>query len=197
MDQYLLKIDPEICCLDNQMLWHTLAERVFRDWQESPNDLNRLLVCGTQLWYMLELDEYLRLDSNPPEEFESICAETVSHRLQEVVSYGLAHFSDNAPFNAYFGYLFKVKPEYFVTKTSGYLYWYEKGISMIKKAHELDPNSPFTRALYYQLEAYGINEACREIWEQITPAQWGQTNFHCYMFSILWGDNFYPDAYST
>lgn len=201
MEKYLLNVDPEICRLDSQMQWHSLAQKAFQNWQYNQNDVNRLLVCGTQLWHMLEVDFVVSYDPNWNQPCEKICQKQVIHQLREVTSYGLAHFANDPAMNAYFGYLIYVKPEYFADAQKGYEEWKETGRSMLQKSYIIDPDSPFTKAMFYKVDCDTADspfyDACREIWQRITPQQWGKTNFHFYLFNILFGDHFYPDAYQA
>ena len=90
---------------------------------------------------------------------------------------------------------------YFADAQKGYDEWKETGRSMLQKSYIIDPDSPFTKAMFYKVDCDTADspfyDACREIWQRITPQHWGKTNFHFYLFNILFGDHFYPDAYQA
>lgn len=68
---------------------------------------------------------------------------------------------------------------------------------MMHYSYKLAPHSPFTKAMQYESEYYGKDtpyyDACKEIWSQVTPTQWGDSEVQQYFFRILNGDFFYTD----
>ena len=200
MEQYILKYSAEIYELEQAGKWKTVADLVFHQWRTGPMNFNQLLCAGVELWYALLVYDYCR-NSPPPiddielpeNDFQLQC------NLMEVTRWGFQHFSYNAAFNAYFGYMMKVMPYYFIDYNGDYDGWQQKGISMMRYSYSLDPVSPFTKAMFYEPDYYNRDtpfyDACKELWSTITPEEWGKCEAQQYFFRILFGDSFYPNAY--
>ena len=115
----------------------------------------------------------------------------------EVTQYGLDHFSACACFNAFFGYMIKVMPYFFINYHGDYNGWYDKGIEMMKSAYQLAPQDLLAKAMYYEAmeDDTEYQNVCGQIWRALTPEDWGNSLVQQYFFRILNGDQFYPDAY--
>lgn len=200
MELFQLIFGDEIPKLEKENRWKSVVDIVFQQWKSTPNDLNSLLCAGTQLWYTLLVMDYIKNDPFPPDNVEFVSNVQLQNNLMNVTRYGFEFFSDNSIFNAYFGYMISVMPYYFLDYNEDYLGWKSKGIEMMRRSYNLDPSSPFTKAMYYEPEGPGKDtpfyDACKEIWSIITPEQWGDSEVQQYFFRILHGDSFYIDAYS-
>lgn len=199
MEEFQLKFDRSISQLEKNNRWKTVVDIVFEQWSANQSDLNALLCAGTQLWYTLLIMDYIQNNPVPPENVEIASCVQLQNNLTKVTRYGFQHFTENSAFNAYFGYMISVMPYLFLDYNGDYLGWQEKGKEMMRHSYELNPNSPFTKAMYYEKTAYEKGtrffEACKEIWEKITPEQWGDSAVQQYFFRILNGNIFYTDAY--
>lgn len=199
-EMFRLHFDKRIAELEKGNRWKTVIDIVWQQWTDHPNDINYLLCAGTQLWYTLLVMDYLRNDPSPPDFIETVPDTQLQNCLMNVTRYGFIYFSNNPIFNAYFGYMICVMPYYFSDYNGDYSGWQSKGREMMRLSYRLDPHSPFTRAMYYEQDAYGedtmFHKACKEIWSQITPKQWGDSEVQQYFFRILQGDMFYADAYT-
>lgn len=199
MIQFQLLFDPQISALEKENKWKTAADMVYRQWRAHPDDLNCLLCAGTQLWYTVLAQEYLQNDPCFHGTLELALPEQLQKDLMEVTRYGFAHFSDNAAFLGYFGYMIKVMPYLFPDYNSDYDGWQKKGIGMMQMAYQLDPMCPFAKAMNFEVDAIGNHEryfeACKELWTAITPEQWGNSEVQQYFFRILCGERCCPDAH--
>ena len=199
MEEFRLLFDKRIADLEKNNRWKTAADIVLEQWETNPNDLNCVLCAGTQLWYTILVMDYIRDDPSPPTAIEFIPDIQLKKHLMNVTRYGFKHFANNPIFNAYYGYMICLMPYFFLDYNGDYLGWQEKGHKMMRRSYNLDPNSPFTKAMYYELEGYGkgtlFYDACKEIWSITTPEQWGNSEVQQYFFRILHGDSFYIDAF--
>ena len=200
MQQFQLTFDKRIPKLEKKNCWKTAVDIVMQQWLANPHDLNCLLCAGTQLWYTLLVMDYIRNDPSPPTAVEFVPDIQLQKHLMNVTRYGFKHFANNPIFNAYYGYMICLMPYFFLDYNGDYLGWQTKGIEMMRLSYRLDPDNPFTRAMYYEQDGYGKDtpfyDACKEIWSKITPTQWGDSEVQQYFFRILHGDSFYKDAYS-
>lgn len=199
MEQFQLDFEKQISKLEKENRWKTVVDIVLQQWTARPNNLGRLLCAGTQLWYTLLVMDNIRNDPFPPDTVELIPDVQLQNSLMNVTRYGFKYFDDNPIFNAYFGYMISVMPYFFLDYNGDYCEWQAKGIEMIRRSYRLDPDNPFTKAMYHELDGYGKDtpyyDACKEIWSKITPTQWGDSEVQQYFFHILHGDSFYTDAY--
>lgn len=201
MKQYNLIFNPYVLELEQKQQWETVTEYVYLQWKENPMDLNGLLCVGTESWYALLISDYYRHHPSPPEHIQLASEEKLQNYLMEATRWGRTHFSDQSMFNAYFGYMMKVMPYFFQDYHGDYIGYQEKGITMMRRAYELDPKNPLAKAMFYEPDFFGKDtpyfNACREIWENNTPEQWGNSKVQQYFFRILYGDFFYPNAYAA
>ena len=200
MEQFLVKFDNTLLKLEKESCWETASDVIFQQWKDTPADLNYLLCAGMQLWYTLLEMDYIRNAPMLADNIEWVSEQQLQNNLMEVTRYGFKYFGDNAIFNAYFGYMISVMPYFFIDYKGDYDGWKAKGIEMMRRSHSLSPNNPFTRAMLFESDGCGKDtpfyHACKEIWQEITPEQWGNSAVQQYFFHILKGDLFYPDAYS-
>ncbi len=200
MERFQLVFDKRIPALEKENRWKTAVDIVLQQWMARPNDLNCLLCAGTQLWYTLLVMDDNRIDPCPEDNIEIVPDMQLKNSLMNVTRYGFKHFGDDPVFNVYFGYMISLMPFLFLDYNGDYLGWEAKGSEMIKRSYSLDPDSPFTRALYHGLKCCDENmqydDACKELWSKITPTQWGDSEVQKYFFFILKGTLFYADAYS-
>ena len=198
MEQFQLFFDERVSKLEKDNRWGAVVRIVLQQWNDCPNDLNRLLCAGTQLWYTLLVMDYIRNDPLQLDD-EFVPDIHLQNDLMIVTRYGLIHFAENPIFNAYFGYMIYLMPYFFIDYNGDYLGWQAKGLEMMRLSYILDPDNPFTKAVYYEKDGYGKDtpffDACREIWSKLTPEQWGETKVQQYFFRILHGESFFADAY--
>ena len=192
MFEYILNFDRNVIEYERKGDWKRAAEHSYHQWRISPEDLNKLLCAGTELWYSrLKQDHY---EHSPIKEYEMIfCnADQVETMLWDVTMYGERCFSQNASFNAYFGYMYQAMPYYFLGCGENINDWRQYGQDMMRRSQVLDPSNMFATAMAYEMDSLSIlyHEACGRLWEQITPEQWGVSAVQKYFFRILHGESF-------
>lgn len=199
MEDFYLNFNKTVFTYEESEDWVSATEYVFRDWENDPMNIRKLLCAGTELWYgMLVIDYYKYSPTRSPNLLLPQYDE-LERRLNNVTKCGFDYFLDCPEFNAYFGYMIKCMPYYFFDCDGKYDDWQKKGIDMIKYAHTLRPLNPFLTAMFYlvQEQDESFIDSCRELWHQVTPDKWGNTQVQQYFFRILDGELFYPNAYSN
>lgn len=193
-----ISFDPIIAKFESREEWGAAARFVYDKWIHDPTNLCALVAAGTQMWYtLLIIDE---AKSNPFLQTPSVelpRSDDIMVWLMEVTQYGLDHFSACACFNAFFGYMIKVMPYFFINYHGDYNGWYDKGIEMMKSAYQLARQDLLAKAMYYEAmeDDTEYQNVCGQIWRALTPEEWGNSLVQQYFFRILNGDQFYPDAY--
>lgn len=191
-DDIILCFDSYILELEESNKWQTVSNTVYQNWKRNPWDLNLLLCAGTQLWYTRYMMDYLKDLPSAANSIEYADNKMVESMLLTVSTWGLEHFRDNATFNAYFGYMFKVMPHFF----GDYLAWHKEGILMMRKSVEIDPKNLFANAMALEMDDYDkYYVECKKLWERYSPSQWGRSGVQQYFFRILCGESFYENAY--
>lgn len=197
MRNYCIWYSQDIINLQKKGNLYEAAQALYLRWKECPMDLNALLSAGMELWYALLM--YYR-DGDVPWESTYIWPQGENNLhiyLDEVYCWGEKYFSEDAMFNAYFGYMLRVMPYFFRSYKGDYDGWQRKGEDMMHHSFELEPENPLTKALHYESGADAeYVHACSELWKRITPIQWGCSAMQQYLFHILHGDMFYNNAYS-
>lgn len=198
MPQYCLSFEDSINEMEKNREWIGAARLCFQKWQKNPKDLNNLLCAGTQCWYGILAVEHDRLDPNNIITGADIEEECLHTMLATITRWGLEYFSQSAEFNAYFGYMMKTMPYTFDDYNGDYVGWQEKGEAMLRLAVALDSTNLFAQALAYEAQGVDMYDlfiaACRDLWNEITPQQWGNTEVQQYFFRILNGDVFNSKA---
>lgn len=202
MNQFILRFDNVVLELERSNSWKSAAEQVYGQWKNDPHNISRLICAGTEIWYARLVVDYYKQAPEDAFDFTSM-AETcrldqLEIMLWDVVSYGEEHFSEDANFNAYFGYMYQVMPYFFIGYQGDYDGWQQRGRYMMRKAAALDPKNLFAIAMLHEIDSGSsqYRQACKELWAQITPEQWGSSRVQQYFFRILNGLMYYPDAYS-
>lgn len=197
MTPYNLVFDSQIKKLEELHQWDVAAKLIYQQWKKDPINLNALLCTGAQAWYgLLEID-YDCMESSSKYDRDLFDIDSLHEILIEVTHWGLIHFSENAVFNAYFGYMADIKPYWFWDESEDN--WLKKGTEMIRHSNELEPENPITKAFYPNYDGNNATsyDAYMEIWKSFTPEQWGDCSVQKYFFYILDGDRYYPDAYHS
>ena len=200
MEQFQLDFDEAIVKLERENFWKGAVDIALQEWMAQPDNINRFLCAGVQLWHTLLIMDYIRNEPFPPEGVEFPPYPQMQSNLVNITQYGFDHFVDNPIFNSYFGYMISVMPHFFIGPNGNYLEWQERGLEMIRRSYIQSPDNPFVKAMYHALDDCSKGtpyyEACLEIWSNITPTQWGNSAAQQYFFHILHGDSFYINAYS-
>lgn len=197
--QYILAFDAIIPTLEERHEWYLAAQYLFNSWKQNPNNLNNFLCAGTQAWYGILSIDYDRMDPNIVVDTKKLEDEEdrLYIMLTELTRWGFLHFAQNAVFNAYFGYMMKVMPYYFLDFNGDYDGWKKKGIAMMRQSFLLEPANPLARVMYYEADAYTADtaylDACRDFWNCTDPADWGRTAVSSYFYNIFYGNVFLPE----
>lgn len=196
MEKCNILFDERIIEFEKKDRWDHAVDYAYHQWKRNPFDVNRLLCVGTETWYALYLMEIFTDDPNPGNEPIFMQLEQMYAILDEVLKFGDMHYSNSSSYNAYMGYMLKVKPYYFMNDDS-YTKMQNKGIEMMRKSVQIDPNSPLANAIAYEPNGFGAgspyHNMCGTIWEMFTPEQWGISAVQRYFFRILRGYVYYPD----
>ena len=180
---------------DNQKICIIQAENPDGDSLGSAVALDYLLGDREiSLYCPVDIPQYLHYfeDWSPhPYGIELANREEIEDMLMDVTRCGLKHFHNNSTFNAYFGYMFKVMPYFFKDYNGDYVGWQQKGISMMRYSYMLDSLNPLAKAMYYEIDCDNESDyiqACQELWKQIDPIEWGQSEVQMYFYSVLNGN---------
>lgn len=193
MTEYRLFFDDNIIKLEQERNWKEAVEILYTQWKINLHNINSLLCLGTELWYMLLVEEYQRFNPNKNETYIFLDKNLSYERLMEVTRFAINNFSENPVVNSYFGYMIKVMPYFFTDYNGDYDYWHYKGCHMIKYAYNLEPNNPFVRAMYYELDSENedlYRQSCSEFWDCISLDDWGNSAVQKYFSGILLVDIF-------
>ena len=201
MTPYNLIFDPQVKELEELHQWDVAAKLVYQQWKKKPMDLNALLCAGTQAWLGLLDIDYDCLEPDSKYDRDMFDVDSLYDILTEVSRWGHAHFSENAVFNAYFGYMMQAMPYLFEDMKGDWDGWRKKGIEMMRYSYQLEPDNLFAKAMFYEPTYRNVGDsfynACMEIWNDFTPEQWGDSSVQQYFFYILAGAWRYPDAYHS
>ncbi len=189
MEDYILSIDPEVISLEKEGRWYDASLYAYNVWKTNPS-VSLSLSAGTQIWYTLLLIEYDQSSPHPQCDWTQIITQ-LQKLLMEITNFGFLHFEDNASFHAYWGYMIKLRPLFFLDCHGDYVGWWNKGFAMMKHAYTLDPCNPVAVAMYYEADndlSVEYRDACRKLWEKIGPQEWGSSDVQLYFFMILNGN---------
>lgn len=139
-----------------------------------------------------------KFDPFPPKGLELGEDGELEDILWDVASFGERYFSEEPEFNAYFGYMYVIKPYHFKGYQGDYDEWQARGKKMMQKAVSSDPANPIYAAFAYRNAGDDVAcvRECHKIWENTTPEQWGTGEVQQYFFGILDGFRYYPNAYN-
>jgi len=126
----------EVDTLESQGEWNEARSLLINNWNQNPSDLKTVIRLGFFCWYVLTEEGPLEIQDVDFDELETL--------LRQVTDFGLAKFVGNADFLWCFGYMISLFPYYF----GDYEDWEEKGICMLRRAHELFPNEPVYKYSY-------------------------------------------------
>ncbi|MFK8795852.1 hypothetical protein [Planococcus plakortidis] len=126
----------EVDALESQEKWDEAKSLLIKSWQENPNDLKVNIRLAFFCWYLVVEEGPLGIKSMDLDELTTI--------LIQVTNFGLTNFEDHEEFLWIFGWMISLFPYYF----GDYEEWEEKGKSMLKRAHELNPEDPVYRYSY-------------------------------------------------
>lgn len=199
MTQYNLIFEPETKVFESQHQWISAAAVQYHLWKKDPINLNSLICAGTQAWYGILAIDNDKLNPNSSVKHVDGEDEILYSMLTEITRCGEQYFLHNAVFNAYFGYMMKVMPYFFLDYAGDYDGWQAKGIGMMQHAYSLEPENPLAKAMYYESQDIArttqYNDACKELWSTMTLEQWGDGEVQQYFFRILQGEIFCNNAF--
>lgn len=189
----VLVFDNSILCLEQKDMWKGAADLAYVRWEQRPDNLNDLLCAGTEIWYALLINDYYHFAPYQTIVIDPVDVEEMEEKLWRIAQFGEQFFSENANFNAYFGYMYKVKPHYFLGYGGDFDGWQNRGCAMLQKSALLDQDNLFAVAMSHEIEDESCIylDACKTLWKQITPEQWGFSEVQLYFFRILNGDRFH------
>jgi hypothetical protein len=145
----LLNFPEHMKKLDTKQQWATALDRLFEEWLNKKDNLDRLLCLSTALWYYLEFEDeldYYRKSKDKIDTFIQIDRENLMSRLAEVTDFGMEHFQNDFRFNMFFGFMISMFPYFFYGDFDTLR---EQAFQMGKKACELEPDNPVPRIWYY------------------------------------------------
>ena len=182
-----LYFDDSIPQLEKENRWYTAAQQVTDKWKSCPANLNYFLCAGTQLWYTLLILECFKCDPYPPKNLETASCFDIEKELAAITRYGFQNFHDNPYFNAYFGYMMSISPQYSFGYINNYLQLEKRGLELMEYAYTLSPDDSLVKAIYYTTE-YNKNifkKTCSELWAQSSAEEKYQSAVQSYFCRIL------------
>lgn len=192
--KYILDFNRNILEFEKNHQWYNAANLLYELWLADKSSINNLICAGTECWFGILAMDYDKHDPNNNTAFDAYAENQLYDMLSCITQYGFAHFLDNAVFNAYFGYMIKTMPYFFLNYSGDYERWQAKGIQMMEFSSILEPNNPFTKAISYEPGSATndtlYRDACKELWSKTTLAEWGNSAVQRYFFGVLYGDLF-------
>lgn len=192
MTQYLLQFPRCIIDMEQKGQWQEATDFLYEEWKKDPRNLNLLICSGAEIWYALYLKSVF--DSAPNGDSFAVNKSLLERRLVEVARYGFEIFSENPVFCGYFGYMIKVIPFIFHTDEKPYILAKDSlarqisAIQMMRKAFVLEPNNPFTKVMFYEIDGgEEYIDACCELWKHTPVSRWGDSEVSQYFLRILNG----------
>lgn len=194
MTPYLLKFDSMVGQLEQAQRWADAAGVCYTQWQAMPDDLNALLCAGTEAWLAaIEMeDQFIRCWKPGDAEPYQL---PLWEKLTEIKVYGMEHFAHSAVFCAYFGYMMQCFPYFFQDYNGDYDGYRAKGLELMRRGGQLEPENPFTGAM--ALEPYAatpgpqqdaFHAACQKLWAESPGEEWQSGGVPEYFYYILSGD---------
>lgn len=126
--------------LEKESDWNAARDKLYHNWKENPQDLKVFLKLSFLCWYLVVewgVENTSKVQESDYDDYEEL--------LQELYHYGILHFKEDAFFNAVFGFMIELFPEYFgedYDKTK------EFGDSLINKSFNLNKEDPFIELIY-------------------------------------------------
>ena len=150
----VLTFNNKIKDLEKQKKWSEAVEFLYVEWEKDKKNFNNYLCLGTEVWYVLVY--YIRM------RIEDIGYEWLTHKLQDIASYGFENFQNHNYFNAIFGYMIYMTPHAFLKRftSAAYEEWQNKGKEMMKIAYLEEKTNPFIATLYFH--SIGDEEKMKE-----------------------------------
>lgn len=194
MTAYLLKFDSAIAPLEQSEKWEEAANLCYMQWKSAPGDLNALLCAGTEAWLAaIEIEDQCLRRGKPGDAVQYQLP--LWEKLTEIKAYGMEHFAHSAVFCAYFGYMMQCFPYFFQDYNGDYDGYRAKGLELMHRGGQLEPENPFTSAMALELYAYppgpkqdAFHAACQKLWAESPGEEWQNSGVLEYFYCILAGD---------
>jgi hypothetical protein len=168
--------------LERQEKWDEARELLYKTWAKDKLNNETFIRLFSECWYLLaEWDCWVKAGE--------LSFKTFQNMLIECTEFGTYNFKDNPRFLCLAGYMISLFPYLFYVDDTGNLYseWEQKGIDMLCKASELDPNDKI--AEIFNLGRTGgaseYNNAKESISSELTTLFPGETLLEEYFREIL------------
>ena len=139
--------------LEKQEKWEKIRKMLYNEWDKNKNDSDMLIRLISECWYVLSFWDC------------SICKEGLSFQmfkntLIECTEFGINNFTDNSRFLCITGYMISILPHlfYFNNDNDLFIEWEQKGIEMLRKSHELDPDDHVAQILNFNITSEIIEQ---------------------------------------
>jgi hypothetical protein len=147
---------PEADQLEAEGHWNRARDYMLAEWKAEPHSKKKLIRLSFLCWYVLVEWQCLDLSDLDYDEYINL--------LRELTDFGLVHFHEDAEFLWVFGYMSSL----FAYCFGEYEEWEQKGLAMLERAFELEPNDPVTTMLFLGSKARdtgkqkAYEEACQD-----------------------------------
>ena len=128
--------------LEKQEKWEDARKLLYKLWEGDKFNCDKLIRLFSECWYVLSLWDCCLSKEN-------ISFQAFQNTLIECIEFGFENFMNNSRFLCIAGYMISTLPHLFLLKgmDSSYIEWEQKGIDMLRKSNEIDPNDRISEIL--------------------------------------------------
>jgi len=181
MMSYFINIDG-LVELEQQERWEEARELLYKIWESDKLNSGKLIRLLSECWQVLSLWDCCIKN-------ESLSFQVFQDTLIECTKFGLKNFNDDSRFLCVTGYMISILPYLFVVQGTEALYteWEQKGVDMLSRAYELDPNDKVAEILNLgrTSEFFEYNKALESITPELTTLFPWETYVDVYFKDIL------------
>ena len=138
---YFIYIDG-LLSLEQHEKWEDVRKLLCRVWGNEKLNCDKAIRLISECWYILsEWDSYI--------DNKNLSYQAFQNTLIECTEFSMQNFKDNARFLCVAGYMISLFPYLFFVGNADVLYleWEQKGIGMLRRAYELNPNDKVAEIL--------------------------------------------------
>ena len=150
---YFIEVDG-LEDLEKQEKWEEARSLLDDEWKDDKLNSDKLLRLLSECWYVLSLWDCCI-------NTEKLSSQAFQDTLIECMNFGLSNFGNAPRFLCVAGYMASILPYLFYNSGSGDLFveWEQKGIEMLRKSSDLDPNDLVAKTLYLGTSAHSSEYA--------------------------------------
>lgn len=179
---YFEKIE-QLRDLEEKGKWNQARELLLGTWENDKENSGKLVRVVSECWLVLSWWDCC-ISTN------GLSFQDFQNTLIECVEFGLKHFSDDTQFLCVAGHMIATLPFLFYSSEAVHLYseWEQRGVDMIRKAHELDSDDWIAKILNLGLTLVSLDEhilAKGQFLPNIEKAFPGETELEKYFRDLL------------